>query len=253
MLRPRPDVSDAAKTQAGSKGERRRTKRGLGYIRLHMPIIALQLMVQLLGSSPAMSQSPNEPPPQRFVGSQYILGASSAAVTVIEYFSDTCPHCAAFDGLVFPYIRANYIERGRVRYIFREALTPPAAISATGFILARCAGEAKYLDLVEDIFRHQSSVVKPQSSRDALRGIGRRAGLTDQQMQDCLSDGDALKAFRDRVDAALAAGVEATPTFVFNGHTLLPGDRIAGSVYPGGELTKAQFDAAYAKAAGSQP
>jgi hypothetical protein len=64
-------------------------------------------------------------------------------------------------------------------------------------------------------------------------------------MQDCLSDDEALKAFRGRVDAAVAAGVTGTPTFVFNGHTLLAGERIAGSVYQGGELTKAQFDAAY--------
>jgi protein-disulfide isomerase len=169
-------------------------------------------------------------------------------VTVIEYFSDTCPHCAAFDALVYPYVTSTYIAPGRVRYIFREALTPPAAISAAGFILARCAGRDKYLDVVEDIFRNQPSVVERETSRDALLKIGREAGLTDPQMQDCLSDDTALKGFRGRVDAAVAAGVVGTPTFVFNGHTLLPGDRLAGSVYEGGELTKAQFDAAYSVA-----
>jgi 2-hydroxychromene-2-carboxylate isomerase len=101
---------------------------------------------------------------------------------------------------------------------------------------------------VQGIFRRQPSVVKRETSRDALLQIGRQAGLTDPQMQACLSDDAALKAFRDRVDAAVAAGVEGTPTFVFNGHMLLPGERIAGSVYRGGELTKAQFDAAYSVA-----
>jgi predicted DsbA family dithiol-disulfide isomerase len=128
-------------------------------------------------------------------------------------------------------------------------LTPPPAISAAGFILARCAGEDRYLDVVEAIFKNQPSVVKRETSRDALLKIGRQAGLTDQEMQDCLADDDALKAFRGRVDAAVAAGVTGTPTFVFNGHTLVPGERIAGSVYQGGALTKAQFDAAYSAAA----
>jgi len=232
---------------------------GLVFMRLHNAIVDLQTVGRRLGglligalliaSPPALGQTSGDPPPLQFTAPQYILGPSSAAVTVIEYFSDTCPHCAAFDRLVFPDIRATYIEPGRVRYIFREALTPPPAISAAGFILARCAGEARYLDVVEDIFRTQRRVVAPASSHDALTEIGRRAGLTDQEMQACLSDRDALKAFRDRVDAALAAGVEGTPTFVFNGHTLRPGERIGGSIYQGGELTRAQFDAAYAAAA----
>ncbi len=221
-------------------------------MRLHIPTIAVLLIWAgaLMRAAPAIAQTSDglTPQPARFVESQYPLGAPSALVTVIEYFSDTCPHCAAFDAFVFPYVKANYIASGRVRYIFREALTPPPAISAAGFILARCAGEDKYLDIVEDIFRNQAKVVKHDTSRDALLKIGSQAGLTDQQMQDCLSDEDALKEFRGRVDAAVAAGVEGTPTFVFNGHMLTPGERIGGSVYLGGELTKAQFDAAYAVA-----
>jgi len=221
----------------------------LASMRRSIPLIALLLIADLMASSPAISQTPDAlAPPPRFDDSQFTLGAPSAAVTVIEYFSDTCPHCAAFDALVFPYVEATYIAPGRVRYIFREALTPPPAISAAGFILARCAGRDKYLDVVEAIFRSQPSVVKRETSRDALLTIGRQAGLTDPEIQDCLSDDDALKAFRGRVDAAVAAGVTGTPTFVFNGHMLLPGERIAGSVYPGGELTKAQFDAAYSAA-----
>jgi protein-disulfide isomerase len=220
-------------------------------MRFHIPIIALQLIGPLAGSSPAPAQTPDAlgPPPQPFVASQYVLGEATAAVTVIEYISDTCPHCAAFDRLVFPHVRANYIGPGRIRYIFREALTPPPAVAAAGFILARCAGEGKYLDVVETIFENQQRVVKPLTSRDALLTIGRRAGLSDRRMHDCLSDGSALKAFRDRIDAAVAAGVDATPTFIFNGHTLRPGERIGGSIYPGGELTTAQFDAAYSAAA----
>jgi protein-disulfide isomerase len=222
-------------------------------MRLHTAFIALQLLSQITGSSPAIGQTLDglaapAPSPPRFEEPQYALGPSSAAVTVIEYVSDTCPHCAAFHALVFPYVRSNYIGPGRVRYIFREALTPPPALSAAGFILARCAGQNRYLDVVEAILRNQPSVVKLDTGRDALLKIGRQAGLTDPQMQDCLSDDDALKAFRRRVDAAVAAGVEGTPTFVFNGHTLQPGERIGGSVYQGGELTKAQFDAAYAAA-----
>jgi len=215
-------------------------------MRLTILLIAAPLIAQLLSASPAAGQTP--PPPPTFEDPQYSLGPSSAPVTVIEYFSDTCPHCAAFDALVFPYVKSTYIAPGRVHYIFREALTPPAAVSAAGFILARCAGEEKYLDVVEAIFRTQPNVVQRETSRAALVEIGRQAGLTDAQVQDCLSNDDALQAFKGRVDAAVAAGVEGTPTFVFNGHTLEPGERIGGSVYRGGELTKGQFDAAYSVA-----
>jgi len=226
-------------------------------MRLHTAFIALQLIAQITGPSPAIGQTPDglaapAPSPPRFEEPQYALGPSSAAVTVIEYVSDTCPHCAAFDAQVFPYVRSNYIGPGRVRYIIREALTPPPALSAAGFILARCAGKDKYLDVLEEILSNRSSVVKLDTGRDALLAIGRHAGLTDPQMQACLSDDDALEAFRGRVDAAVAAGVEGTPTFVFNGHTLQPGEWIGGSVYRGGELTKAQFDAAYAAAVKSR-
>jgi len=106
-------------------------------------IAALALAAGPVGAAPA------KPP------ADYSLGSPKAKVQVVEYASLSCPHCAKFNEEVFPAFKAKYVDTGQVRYTLREMLTPPAEVAAAGFLLARCAGPAKYFGVVDAVFRSQ--------------------------------------------------------------------------------------------------
>src|SRR5665213_2186956 len=83
------------------------------------------------------------------------MGDPRAKVTVVEYASASCPHCARFNNDVFPAFKAKYIDTGKVRYVLREFLTEPVQVAAAGFLLARCAGKGKYFGALDDFFHGQ--------------------------------------------------------------------------------------------------
>jgi protein-disulfide isomerase len=146
------------------------------------------------------------------------LGPADAAVTIIEYASMTCPHCAAFTENVFPRIKSEYIDTGKVRYVFREF---PLDIKAqAGSMLARCIakGDAgKYFAVVDILFRQQGEWVMKNTTETLMR-VGKQAGLSQQAVEDCLKDQtlvDKLEA--DQKYAAEVLKVNSTPTFFVNG------------------------------------
>lgn len=167
------------------------------------------------------------------------LGNPNAKVTVIEYASASCPHCARFNNEVFPAFKAKYIDTGKIHYIFREFLTPPVQFAAAGFLTARCAGKDKYFSVLDAIYHDQAAIYQSGDLRGGLLHIAQSAGMTEQQFNDCISNPDALKALNDRVQKAQDQDhIDGTPTFVING-------KQTGS----GEMTLPQLDAAI-KAAG---
>lgn len=146
------------------------------------------------------------------------LGSRDAKVTVIEYASVTCGHCAAWNEEVWPQFKAKYVDTGKVRYIFREFLTPPQDVAAAGFLLARCAGDDKYFEVVDAIMRSQREMFTTGDVRGTLLGIARQAGMNEEQFNACVTDEDSLKALNSRVERAYKQdGVNATPTFFVNG------------------------------------
>ena len=160
------------------------------------------------------------------------LGNPKAKVTIIEYASVTCPHCARFNEDVFPALKTKYIDSGKVHYIFREFLTPPENVAAAGFLMARCAGKDKYFNVIDSIFHSQNEMFSTGDVRGVMMRIGRSAGLTDDQITACISDEKALTALNGRLEkAAKVEQIHATPTFIVNGTKLE------------GEQTLAQFDA----------
>lgn len=173
---------------------------------------------------PAKGEAPSSAPlPQPMTAPEYRLGNPKARVTLVEYASDTCPHCAKFGLEVFPEVRKAYIDTGKVLYVFRELPTPPEDLSAAGFLIARCAGEAKYLDVVEALFRAQKTA---QSTFDFLTAGARAAGLSEGQMKACIDDPKAIAALNARVDGVLNKDkVASTPTFVVNGRRLALGEK----------------------------
>jgi protein-disulfide isomerase len=161
-----------------------------------------------------------------------VMGKADAPVTVIEYASVTCSHCARFNEEVFPAFKAKYVDTGQVKYVFREFLTAPVEVAAAGFLLARCAGDEKYFGVIDAIFHSQAELFQGDP-RAVLFRIGQSAGLNDQQISACIQDEKTLEALRQRVDNAVKVqGINSTPTFLVGDQKLE------------GEQTLAQLDAA---------
>jgi len=144
-----------------------------------------------------------------------VMGSDKAPVTIIEYASMTCPHCAHFALNTFPELKEKYIDTGKVRYILREFPFDPVAAGA--FMLARCAGKDKYFAVVDLLFRSQQtwSVDKPL---EPMLATVKQAGFTEQSFKECLANQkvlDGIEAVRKRATDEFK--VDSTPTFFING------------------------------------
>jgi len=150
--------------------------------------------------------------------SEMSMGNDKASVTVIEYASMTCPHCAHFQETTFPELKKRYIDTGKVRYIFREF--PLDSLAAAAFMLARCAGEkdsSRYFALVDTLFRQQRqwAVEKPLPP---LLAISKQAGFTEATFNTCLANQKLLEGIESiRQRAVDKFKVQSTPTFFING------------------------------------
>jgi protein-disulfide isomerase len=149
------------------------------------------------------------------------LGSRRAAVTVVEYASVGCPHCARWAKEVFPAFKTRFVDTGKVRYVLRETLFGDDTLATAGFLTARCAGPAKYFQVVDAVYRSQEEVARQGNAYIVLLGVAKNAGLTQAQFDACLNDQAAIKALNARSDAAVAAGVHETPSFYVNGKKLV--------------------------------
>ena len=165
------------------------------------------------------------------------LGNPKADVTVIEYASASCVHCAAWDKDVWPAFKANYVDTNQVNYVFREFITSPPQLAAAGFLLARCAGKDKYFGVLDQVFRAQDEVFRTGDMRGPLVAVAAQAGLSEDQFNKCVGDEKALNELNARVEKySRDEQINSTPTFVVNGTKLE------------GEQTMAAMDAAIAAA-----
>lgn len=150
-----------------------------------------------------------------------VLGPANATVTVTEFASMTCPHCAAFTETVFPKIKSEFIDTGKIRFVFREF--PLDIKAAAGSMLARCIAKGdsgKYFAVVDLLFKQQNDWVM-KNTTDTLTRIGKQAGLSQQGVEDCLKDQALLdKIAADQKFANEVLKVNSTPTFFINGEML---------------------------------
>jgi protein-disulfide isomerase len=145
------------------------------------------------------------------------LGAEDAPVTMIEYASATCPHCARFHTDTLPTLKAEYVDTGKVRFVFREFPFDDLAMAA--FMLARCAPEERYFALIDVLFEQQETWTR--DPRPELLKIARVAGFTPETFEQCLKDEDMAKAILEiRTTADEQYGVSSTPTFFVNGKVI---------------------------------
>jgi len=150
---------------------------------------------------------------------EHALGSPKAAVTVIEYASVGCPHCATWANQIFPAFKKAYIDTGKVRFVFHEMITGDAELAVSGFMIADCASPDRYFQVVDAIFADQAGIA--QGGGVALLKVAQAAGMTPAQFDACLTDQKALADLQARTDKdAQDHGVEFTPTFFVDGHKL---------------------------------
>jgi protein-disulfide isomerase len=145
------------------------------------------------------------------------LGPADAPVTVIEYASLTCPHCAFFNKEIFPRIKSAYVDTGKIRYVFREF--PRDIKDAAGAMLARSIAKddcGKYFAVIDMLFRQQDALL--EKTTETLTRVGKQAGLSQQAIESCLKDQALLdKLTANRKFAVEVLKIPGTPTFFING------------------------------------
>ncbi|KWV52802.1 disulfide bond formation protein DsbA [Rhizobium altiplani] len=155
---------------------------------------------------------------------EMVLGKEDAPVTIVEYMSMTCPHCAHFHTTTFDAIRKKYVDTGKVRFIIREFPFDPRAAAA--FMLARCnppkpeemSTPEQYFAMVSMLFKQQQTWAAADDGRAALLQMAKLAGFTEDSFTKCLTNQkllDEVNATRER--GSKEFGVNATPTFLING------------------------------------
>ena len=152
------------------------------------------------------------------------LGADDAPITMVEYASWTCPACLQFHNDVIPMLKADYVDAGHVKFVFREFPTAPANVSVAGFALARCAGEDRYYDVIDDLFAAQTNILNLARSggdiEGALRTLASSYGIEGDSFNACLSNQDVTYAISESVMKGDSQGVNSTPTVFIDGEKL---------------------------------
>lgn len=157
------------------------------------------------------------------------IGPKNAPVTIVEYASMTCPHCAAFHAETWPTLKSKYIDTGKVRFTLREFPLDPLATA--GFMLARCAGPDKRNAMIDLLFDQQKNWAFVDKPADALAATVKQAGISQEAFETCLNDQKLYSQINQtRDDATKKFKIDATPTFFINGRKFA------------GELTIAELD-----------
>jgi protein-disulfide isomerase len=154
------------------------------------------------------------------------IGPDDAKITIVEYSSLTCPHCADFSNLVLPSLKTKYIDTGKVRFISREF--PLNNLAAAGAMLARCVDKDKAFTLIDTLFASQKTWAFGEGNPvPRLFDVAKQAGFTQETFDKCLTD----QALLDKVNAIRTRGgdvfkVSSTPTFFINGKRLAGNNRL---------------------------
>ena len=143
------------------------------------------------------------------------LGPAEAQVTVVEYASLSCPHCASFHQTTFAEFRSKYVDTGKVRYIYRDFPLNAPAYAAS--MVARCAPADRYFDVLDAYFGDQEAWLTSQNVKAATLERAKSFGFTDQSFDACLSNQALFEGLESEKARGVEFGVQATPTFFING------------------------------------
>ncbi len=152
-----------------------------------------------------------------------VLGDANAPLTIIEYASITCPHCATFHAQTYPELKRRYIDTGKVKLVFRELPTAPAPLAMAGFLMARCAPADKYYDVISLLFERQMPLINAfqaggPGAREELVRIANAMGINEERFDACIRDEAEIERINQWGDeATLRYGSMSTPAFIING------------------------------------
>ncbi len=148
--------------------------------------------------------------------SEMALGSADAPVTMIEYSSLGCPHCAAFHRDTLPRIKKEYIDTGKLRLVFRDFPLGAPALAAA--MIARCSGPRKYFGFIEILFRSQAQWSRSDTPLKALTRVSRFGGMTEADVEACLKYQALLESIHKGAEAAQKNHqINSTPTFLIGG------------------------------------
>ena len=187
--------------------------------------IAIALAVALegcggaAGPTPPIDKATYVPPQTELMApgplGERVMGKSTAPVTVIEYVSLTCPHCAQFQKELFPRMKKEFIDTGKVRYIVREF--PIGRTAGTAAIVNRCAPEDKYFFLLNQFLTRQPEWVSQEVRPEAIYAVAKASGMSRETFDKCLSNQTIIDGLTEVKQRGRQFGVIGTPTFFING------------------------------------
>ncbi len=180
------------------------------YRRIGAAFVGLMAIVFFAGTAPAQQAVD----PAVALGERAI-GSPDAPVTVTEYFSLTCPHCASFHNETFAALKEKYIDTGKVRFVYRDFPLDRVALPAA--MMARCVDEKRYPGVISVLFKTQSNWATARDPIGELGKIAALAGLGKEAFESCLQSDELADGVLKSRQEGTAAGVNSTPTFLVNG------------------------------------
>lgn len=178
----------------------------------------------IFATGPALAQDKSAAPPQpdgkvadlKITDKDYSLGPADAKVTIVEYASLTCPHCAHFHTTVMPAIKKEFVETGKVRFVYRDFPLDRSALAAA--MIARCAGRDSYFGFIDTFYAAQRQWATASNPMEALANLARLGGMSQKTFEACMNDESVQNAIlQQRLEAANDFKVSATPTVYVNG------------------------------------
>lgn len=168
--------------------------------------------------APAAASVPAVPTGLEVQPSDHVMGDPKAPITVIEYASMTCPHCADFAVNTLPQVKKQFIDTGKVKWVFRDF--PLDQYAVRGSMLAECSGNDRYFALIEILFGSQRNWIKINDMDGTiaeLGKIGRLAGISEADFKACMNNDTLVKSIVAERQGGEQLGVDSTPTFFING------------------------------------
>jgi len=189
-------------------------------------LLVLTVVLAVAGAAAWYFLTPPTPViPASVTATDRTLGDPHAPIVAIEYAAPQCPFCAEMNARGIPHLKADYIDTGKVFYVFRVYPIGPADIPAEA--IARCLPADKYFPFIDLLYRNQAKWDPENGVQDVHGGLvamARIAGLSEEKVDQCIADKDAQKQIiAVAQDAEKRFGINGTPTFVINGEVQTPG------------------------------